>query len=78
MQKKYVYRENFEGKILVMEKTGCGKTSFVQKIGVNNIFDDLKKVEWVSRINAEIQLSFEFIYLFIEIYFVLMTFILQK
>ena len=31
-------------------KTGCGKTTFVQKLAVNNFFGDVKKVEWVSQI----------------------------
>ena len=31
-------------------KTGYGKTNFVQKLAVNNLFGDIKKVEWVSQI----------------------------
>ena len=31
-------------------KTGYGKTNFVQKLAVNNLFDDIKKVERVSQI----------------------------
>ena len=30
-------------------KTGCGKTTFVQKLAVNSFFGDVKKVEWVSQ-----------------------------
>lgn len=46
-EEKYVYDEKFERNILVVGKTGCGKTSFVQKIDVNNLFGDFRKVEWV-------------------------------
>ena len=31
-------------------RTGCGKTSFVQHLAVNNIFGKLEKAEWVSQI----------------------------
>ena len=49
---KYVFDEKFEKNILIvrMRKIDCGKTSFVQKIGVNNLFSTLKKAKWVSHI----------------------------
>ena len=65
MQKqKYTYDGKFEGNILVVGKTGRGKTCFAQRIAVNNLFDELKKMEWVSQIElpawraAEIQSCF--------------------
>lgn len=44
---KYVFDEKFEKNILIvrMRKIDCGKTSFVQKIGVNNLFSTLKKAK---------------------------------
>ena len=48
-KKKYIYDGKFEGNILMVGKTGCGKTTFVQKLAVNSFFGDVKKVEWVSQ-----------------------------
>ena len=49
----YVYDEKFEGNILVVGRTGCGKTGFVQQLGVNNFFGDLIQVEWVSYVKLD-------------------------
>ena len=38
----------FKGNILVLGKTGCGKTYFAQKLGLNNFFGKIVKTEWVS------------------------------
>ena len=32
---KYTYDEKFEGNILIVRRTGCGKTTFVQNLGKN-------------------------------------------
>ena len=46
---------------MTVGKTGCGKTHFVQKLGLNNFFGKIVKTEWVSFISlsksreAEIQ-----------------------
>ena len=59
-----IYNEQFRGNILVVGKTGCGKTSFVQKLGLNNFFGKIVKIEWMSSIflrkatEAEIQACF--------------------
>ena len=64
-EKKYVYNGKFEGNILAMGKTSCRKTYFVRKNSVNNLFGDLKIVEWLSQIElstsreAEIQSCFD-------------------
>ena len=34
----YTYDGKFEGNILVVERTGCGKTGFAQKLAVNRFF----------------------------------------
>lgn len=47
---KFVYAGKFEGNILVVGRTGCEITSFVQCLAVNNTFDEPEKVEWVSEI----------------------------
>ena len=36
--------KKIEGSILVVGKTGCGKTRFVQNLGKNRMFSDIKEV----------------------------------
>ena len=31
-----IYDAQFRGNVLIVEKTGCEKTHFVQKLGLNN------------------------------------------
>ena len=31
-------------------RTGCGKTIFVQNLGKNKLFGDIKEVYWISKI----------------------------
>ena len=44
------YDGRFVGNILLVGQTGCGKTTFVQNLGKNRIFGDVKTVDWVSKI----------------------------
>ena len=59
-----IYNGQFSGNILLVGKTGCGKTTFLEKLGLNNFFGKLVKTEWISGIDinkkreAEIQSSF--------------------
>ena len=46
----YTYDAKFEGNILVVGRTGCGKTTFVQNLGKNKMFGDIKEVFWISKI----------------------------
>ena len=39
----YIYDHKFSGNILALGKTKCGKTPFVQKLALNNFFDELRK-----------------------------------
>ena len=61
----YVYDAKFQGNVLVVGRTNCGKTDFLQKLAVNNFFGKLVQVEWVSKLNldkkreAEIQSCFD-------------------
>ena len=58
------YDRKFNGNILVLGRTECGKTTFIQNLGINNFFGELKKVKWISgiRLNkkreAEIESNF--------------------
>ena len=46
----YSFDAKFEGNILVVGRTGCGKTTFVQNLGKNKIFEEVKEVTWLSKI----------------------------
>ena len=59
-----IYDGQFRGNILVVGRTGCGKTKFLEKLGLNNFFVNIIKTEWISGIHndkkreAEIQSYF--------------------
>ena len=59
-----IYNGQFSGNVLVVGKIGCGKTYFLQKLGLNKFFGNLVKTEQVSHIDideerqAEIQSCF--------------------
>ena len=61
---EYVYNGVLNGNNLVAGKTNCGKTTFVQKLGINDIYGKLLKIELISYIQlskngeAEIQTCF--------------------
>ena len=60
-----IYNGKFNGNILIVGRTKCGKTYFTQKLAINNFFGKLKKAEWVSYIiltrerEAEIESCFQ-------------------
>ena len=64
MSSKYIYNGKFKGNILVLGRTECGKTSFVQKLALYDFFGKLKNAKWVSGIQlnasreAEIESNF--------------------
>ena len=59
-----IYNGQFHGIILEVGRTDCGKITFLEKLGLNNFFDNIIKTEWISRIDigkrseAEIQSYF--------------------
>ena len=47
----YTFDAKFEGNILIVGRTGCGKTTFIQRLGKNKLFgSDLTEVFWVLKI----------------------------
>ena len=64
MMEKYTYDGKFQRNILIIGRTGCGKTTFMQKLALNNFFGKIRRPEWVSYIpltskrEAEIQSNF--------------------
>ena len=45
----YSFDAKFEGNILVVGRTSCGKTIFVQNLGKNKMFGEIKEVIWLSK-----------------------------
>ena len=62
--RKYVYDEKFERNVLIALHSFCGKTIFLQKLAVNNLFGEFKEVKWMpktelkSRREAKIEFCF--------------------
>ena len=51
MENEYTYDGKFNENILVVGRTGCGKTTFIQKLGKNQLFgSEVTDVFWVSKI----------------------------
>ena len=46
----YIYNGKFEENILTVGRTGCVKTIFVQNLRKNKLFDNIKEVYWISKI----------------------------
>ena len=47
---KYSYNGRFDGNILVVGRTGCGKTTFVRNLPKKKLFGDIKEVFLTSKI----------------------------
>ena len=48
-----VYNGKFNGNILLVGRTGCGKTTFLEKLAINNFFGEIVKTEWISGIEID-------------------------
>ena len=46
----YRYDRKFEGNSLIVRRTSCSKTTFVQNLDKNKLFGDVKEVYWISQI----------------------------
>ena len=64
-QQSTIYDGQFRGNVLIVGKTGCRKTYFVQKLAVNKRLGKIVKAEWISSIQrsktreAKIQSCFD-------------------
>ena len=50
-----IYHGQFYGNVLVVGRTGCGKTTFLEKLGLNNFFSDILNTGWISRFEIDKQ-----------------------
>ena len=48
-----IYNGQFNGIILVAGRTVCGKTIFLEKLGLNNFLDNIIKTKWTSGIDID-------------------------
>ena len=48
-----IYNGQFYGNILVVGRTGCCKTTFLEKLGLKNFFGNIIKTEWISGIDID-------------------------
>ena len=48
-----IYNGQFYGNVLVVGRAGCGKTTFLEKLGLNNFFGNIIKTEWISGIDID-------------------------
>ena len=48
-----IYDGQFYDNILVVGRTGCGKTTFLEKLALNNNFGNMLKTEWISGIDTD-------------------------
>ena len=46
-----IYDGQFYGNILEAGRTGCGKTTFLEKLSLNIFFFNILKTEWISGID---------------------------
>ena len=50
----FMYEGTFNGNMLVVGQTRCGKTSFVQRLGKNKMFASIDSVDWISKIELSV------------------------
>ena len=48
-----IYDGQFYGNILVAGRTDCGKTTFLEKLGLNKLFGNILKTEQISGIDTD-------------------------
>ena len=55
MAVSYTYDGKFEGNILIVGQTGCGKTKFIQNSAKNNLFYSLMKYFGYQKYRSEVK-----------------------
>ena len=71
--KATTYNGRFSENVLVVGQTGRGKTTFIQNLGKNRMFGDIKTIDWVSKTklsrNRDEQLRKTFAYASVEFHY---------
>ena len=69
----FMYDGIFNGNMVVVGQTRCGKTSFVQKLGKDKMFGRIESVDWISKIELsearEHQIRESFSYASVEFHY---------
>ena len=69
----FMYDGAFNGNMLVVGQTRCGKTSFVQRLGKNKMFGSIDSVDWISNIELSVarehQIRESFCYASVEFHY---------
>ena len=69
----FMYDGAFNGNMLIVGQTRCGKISFVQKLRKNKMFGSIESVDWISKIELstarENQIRESFSYAFVEFHY---------
>ena len=72
IKNNFMYDGTFNGNMLLVGQTRCGKTSFVQRLGKNKMFGSIDSVDWISKIElsdaGEHQIRKSFCYASLEAY----------
>ena len=73
IRKNFMYDGTFNGNMLVVGQTRCGKTSFVQKLEKNKMFRSIDSVDWIYKIELsearEHQIRESFCYASVEFHY---------
>ena len=69
----FMYDGTFNGNMLVVGQTRCGKTSIVQRLGKNKMFESIDSVDWISKIELSVarehQIRESFCYASVEVHY---------
>ena len=69
----FIYDGTFNGNMLVVGQTRCGKTYFVQRLGKNKMFESIDSVDWISKIELSVarehQIRESFCYASVEFHY---------
>ena len=58
--------DKFSCNVLIVGRTECGKTTFMQKLALHNFFGELKKAEWISALALQKKEKLKFKQIFLE------------
>ena len=73
IRNNFMYDGTFNGNMFAVGQTHCGKTSFVQRLGKNNMFGSIDSVDWIPKIKLSVarehQIRESFCYASVEFHY---------